>query len=144
MTGFPPGDILDQAASQVPRNEVARLLITDHKAIDLFWQILEELGNATPGEISRLFGQELSVVHQALIMKGNPLIYEHVLRAVQQNLNSEENLGNMGHSTGLWKRRAEELEKRIHKITAELDMVRRIAAEGGNWERINEYLETGR
>ena len=56
---------------------------------------------------------------------------------------TEQELASLPGTVKAWKNKAKDLEMKLQAALAELDMVRRIAAEGGKWELISEYLETG-
>lgn len=127
------GEILSQVSSPGARNDFA--LIT--------WKAIEEIADATPSEISRLFGQELGHVHHALLKKTEPKVYSYVLRKAKANLWTGKEHDSLWESTRAWSNKTKELEKKLQAALAELDMVRRIAAEGGKWDLIAEYLETG-
>ncbi len=126
-------DILSQTSSPQAQNDFALTV----------WKVLEEIASATPSEIARLFGQDLSHVHHCLLKKTDSDVYNYVLRKAKANLWTERELASLPEPVRAWKNKAKDLEKKLQAALAELDMVRRIAAEGGKWDLIAEYLETG-
>tara|TARA_R100000655_G_scaffold77088_2_gene116145 strand:- start:33 stop:509 length:477 start_codon:yes stop_codon:yes gene_type:complete len=124
------GDILSQTTAPQAKNDFALTV----------WKVLEEIASATPSEIARLFGQDLNHVHHCLLKKTDSNVYNYVLRKAKANLWTEQELAGLPGPMRAWKNKAKELEQKLQSAMAELDMVRRIAAEGGKWELIAEYL----
>ncbi len=128
ITGLSQSEILDSATSDH----------TPYQVTTMLWKILEEYGSATPNDLAKLFGQPLQRVHDGLIRAEDQRIYTWILNRIRESSHGKDKA--VGLDSTRWKERALEAEEQNINLLSELEMVRKIAADGGSWDMISEYL----
>lgn len=129
ITGLSQSEILDSATSNQ----------TPYQCTTMLWKIVEEYGGASPCDLAKLFGQPLQRIHDGLIREEDHRIYKWILNRIRESGHEKEK--SSGLNSIRWKDRALEAEEQNINLLSELEMVRKIAADGGSWDMISEYLK---
>jgi hypothetical protein len=133
VSGIPESEIFCYATDKDSQSEMAGLT----------WRLIESAGQATAGEICRLFGQEEDVVFCSLIKHDDPELFFSLLNQITE-LITQQSIDRKPRKSKYWKRRAAVAEKKLKVANLELSHIRQIAEQGGSWELIEKYLdETG-